>query len=41
MTREDIEAILRSHNWNRSHVAEALGISPTTLLKKIREFGLE
>jgi len=40
LTREDLEAALRQAGGNRTHAARALGVSPTTLRKKMDEFGL-
>ena len=34
------EGLVREH-WNKSRLAEALGISRTTLIKKVREYGLD
>jgi len=36
-----IERVLRAQDLNRTRTAEILGISRTTLLKKIKEFGLD
>jgi transcriptional regulator with PAS, ATPase and Fis domain len=38
--RERIRAVLDSHRWNRAEAASALGISRTTLWRKMRELGL-
>jgi transcriptional regulator with PAS, ATPase and Fis domain len=35
-----IERTLRVHNANRTHAARELGISRATLIKKIKEYGL-
>jgi DNA-binding NtrC family response regulator len=40
MTREDLEAALLAAGGNRTKAADALQMSPTTLLKKLREHGL-
>jgi DNA-binding NtrC family response regulator len=40
LTREDLELALRQADGNRTHAACALGISPTTLRKKMDELGL-
>jgi len=39
--KSKILATLERYNWNRSHTAEALGISRITLYKKIKEYRLE
>jgi len=39
--RDLIESGLIATHWNKSKLAEKLGISRTTLIKKIKEFGLE
>ncbi len=39
--RRQIERALKFHSGNRTHAARELGISRVTLLKKIREYGLE
>lgn len=41
LEREMIEDGLVATHWNKSRLAEKLGISRTTLIKKIREYGLE
>jgi transcriptional regulator with PAS, ATPase and Fis domain len=41
MERMQIERALRAHNGNRTHAARELGISRATLIKKIKEFGLD
>jgi len=38
--RVHIERTLRVHNANRTHAARELGISRATLIKKIKEYGL-
>jgi len=38
--RTHIERTLRVHNGNRTHAARELGISRATLIKKIKEYGL-
>jgi transcriptional regulator with PAS, ATPase and Fis domain len=38
--RVHIERTLRAHASNRTHAARELGISRATLIKKIREYGL-
>jgi DNA-binding NtrC family response regulator len=38
--REHIEAVLRQTGWHQGRAADILGISPKTLYRKIREFGL-
>ena len=40
LTREAIEAGLAKVRYNRSRLAKALGVSRTTLWKKMREFGM-
>jgi two-component system response regulator AtoC len=39
--RAHIERTLRVHNANRTHSAKELGISRATLIKKIKEYGLD
>lgn len=39
--RQVVEAALRHHGGNRTRAARELGISRVTLLKKIRDYGLE
>lgn len=39
--RAHIERTLREHGFNRSRAARALGISRMTLIKRIRDYGLE
>lgn len=39
--REHVERTLRAHRGNRTHAARELGISRATLIKKVREYGLE
>ncbi|GAC1677830.1 MAG: hypothetical protein PVS2B2_14540 [Candidatus Acidiferrum sp.] len=36
-----LEAVLRENQWNKTRAAEKLGISPKTLLAKLRTAGLE
>ena len=38
--RAHIDRALRAHNANRTHAARELGISRATLIKKIKEYGL-
>ena len=38
--REQLRAALDAHQWNRAETAQALGISRTTLWRKMRELGL-
>ncbi len=38
--RQHIEAVLRQVGWHQGRAADILGISPKTLYRKIREFGL-
>jgi two-component system, NtrC family, response regulator AtoC len=38
--RIHIERTLKAHNGNRTHAADELGISRATLIKKIKEYGL-
>ena len=38
--RSQIERALKAHNANRTHAARELGISRATLIKKIRQYGL-
>jgi DNA-binding NtrC family response regulator len=38
--RRHIASVLESKGWHQGHAAESLGISPKTLYRKIREFGL-
>jgi DNA-binding NtrC family response regulator len=40
LTREDLESALRLADGNKTRTAQALGISPTTLRKKMEELGL-
>jgi two-component system response regulator RegA len=39
--RAHIADVLLAHGGNRTHTARALGISRATLIKKIREYGLD
>jgi len=39
--RFKIDAALRASKWNKTRAAERLGVSPKTLLAKIRTAGLE
>lgn len=39
--RAHIEAVLLRENWHQGNAAETLGISPKTLYRKIRSYGLE
>jgi two-component system response regulator HydG len=39
--RQHIDRTLRAHNANRTRAARELGISRATLIKKIKEYGLE
>jgi DNA-binding NtrC family response regulator len=39
--RIHIDRTLRAHNANRTRAARELGISRATLIKKIKEYGLE
>ena len=39
--RDHVDRTLRAHRWNRTRAAEQLGISRATLIKKIREYGIE
>ena len=38
--RERVRASLDAHRWNRAEAARALGMSRTTLWRKMRELGL-
>ena len=40
LEKELIETGLRETRGNRSRLAERLGVSRTTLIKKIREYGI-
>lgn len=40
LERQHVEAVLRHVNWHQGRAAEILGISPKTLYRKIREYGL-
>jgi transcriptional regulator of acetoin/glycerol metabolism len=33
-------AVLNAHNWNRASAAESMGISRTTLWRRMKEYGL-
>jgi DNA-binding NtrC family response regulator len=39
--RAHIEAVLKRENWHQGRAAQVLGISPKTLYRKIRIYGLE
>ena len=39
--REHIERTLRAHHGNRTHASRELGISRATLIKKVKEYGLD
>jgi len=39
--RRQIERVLKLNSGNRTHAARDLGISRVTLLKKLREYGLD
>ena len=41
LERAHIEAVLSRENWHQGNAAETLGISPKTLYRKIRSYGLE
>ncbi len=41
MEKAHIEGVLRRENWHQGKAAETLGISPKTLYRKIRTYGLE
>ncbi len=41
LERAHIEGVLRRENWHQGRTAEVLGISPKTLYRKIRAYGLE
>jgi two-component system response regulator AtoC len=41
LERAHIEAVLRRENWHQGRTADTLGISPKTLYRKIRTYGLE
>jgi len=41
LERAHIEAVLNRENWHQGKAAETLGISPKTLYRKIRSYGLE
>ena len=38
--RTQIDRALKAHNANRTHAARELGISRATLIKKIKQYGL-
>jgi len=38
--RQHIETVLQHARWHQGRAADILGISPKTLYRKIREFGL-
>jgi len=38
--RQHIETVLQHARWHQGKAADILGISPKTLYRKIREFGL-
>ncbi len=40
LERAHIEAVLRREDWHQGRTAETLGISPKTLYRKIRSYGL-
>lgn len=40
LERRHIEAVLAHMNWHQGQAADVLGISPKTLYRKIREYGL-
>lgn len=40
LTRQDVETALRAAGWVKTHAAQALGLSPTTLREKMKEFGI-
>ncbi len=39
--KEQLRSVLNAHHWNRQQAAEALGISRTTLWRRMRALGLE
>ena len=39
-SRDDLVAILERHHWRRAEVAKSLGVSRTTLWRRMREVGL-
>jgi DNA-binding NtrC family response regulator len=41
ITKDLLEATLKSCGGNRTEAAKVLQVSPTTLLKKLRELGLD
>jgi DNA-binding NtrC family response regulator len=41
MEREMVEAAIRRHGGNRTHAARELGIARSTLIYKLRRWGLE
>ena len=40
MERRHIDVVLRQVNWHQGRAADVLGISPKTLYRKIREYGI-
>jgi len=41
LERRHIESVLAHMGWHQGRAADVLGISPKTLYRKIREYGLE
>jgi DNA-binding NtrC family response regulator len=41
MEKQQILAILNQVRWNRGRAAELLGISPKTLYRKLRSYGIQ
>ena len=41
LERDHIATVLRQTSWHQGRAAEALGISPKTLYRKIREYGFK
>ncbi len=41
LERRHIESVLAHTGWHQGHAADVLGISPKTLYRKIREYGLK